>query len=133
MCHETTGVELGDIPFYGTRGSSAWVYCLGQRTIGRQGQDRGHPKPPSSSYHTRFEELSRAGQLLPEIHTRLCKILQATHHSSLQRQRFHHRRRREARIRDAEATIDRGTDSSKSYHVRRYRLRNGSSLGATTR
>ncbi|CAA6665827.1 unnamed protein product [Spirodela intermedia] len=31
VCVETTGIELGEIPFYGARGSSAWASCLGQR------------------------------------------------------------------------------------------------------
>ena len=61
-------------------GSSPRAYHLKQRTRGGQGQDRGHPNPPSSKYRTRFEELSRARRLLPEIHSRLCKIFQATHH-----------------------------------------------------
>ena len=65
--------------------------------------------------------------------TRLCEILQATHHPSLQRQRLHHRRRREARIHDVEASTNQGTDSLKSElgltlrnHVRRFGLRGGS-------
>ena len=133
MCQEMTGAELGDIPFYGTRGNSARAYRLGQRTRGGQGEDRGHPKPPFSSYHMRYEELSRACRLLTEIHTRLCKSLQATHYSSLERQRLHHQRRKEAHIWDAEASIDQDTNSSKSYHVRRYGLHSGSGLGATNR
>ena len=85
-----------------------------QRTRGGQGQDRGHPKLPSFRYHTRLKEISRACRLLPEFHLGLCKSLQATHHPSLQRQRLHHRRRREARIHNAEASTDRGIDTSKS-------------------
>ena len=66
MRQETTGVKLGKISLHGTRGSSARAYRLEQRTGGGQGQDRGHPKPPSIRYRTRFEELSRACRLLPE-------------------------------------------------------------------
>ena len=68
------------------------------------------------------------------------KSLQATHHPSLQRQRLHHRRRRVACIRDAEASTNRGTNSSKSKlgltirdHVRRFGLHKGSGLVATIR
>ena len=114
MRQETTGVKLGKIPLHGTRESGAQAYHLEQRTGGGQGQDRGHPKPPSSRYYTRSKELSQACRLLPEIHTRLCQSLQATHHPSLQRQRFHHRQRREARIYDVEASTNRGTNTPKS-------------------
>ena len=106
--------ELGEIPLHGKRESNARAYRLGQRIRGGQGQDRGHLKPPSSRYCKRFEELYQACRLLLEIHARLCKSLQASHHPSLQRQRLHHRRRREAHIYDVEASTDRDTDSSKS-------------------
>ena len=43
-------------------------------------------------------EVSRACRLLLKIYTRLCQSFQATHHPYLQRQRLHHRRRRETRI-----------------------------------
>ena len=46
-------------------------------------------KPPSSKYCSRFEELSWACGLLPEIYRRLCESLQPTRHPSLQRQRLH--------------------------------------------
>ena len=84
LCQETTGVKLGKISFRGERGSSARAYPLGKRTRGGQGQDRGHPKPPSSRYRTRFKELSLARWLLLEIYSRLSESLQATHHPSLQ-------------------------------------------------
>ena len=48
-----------------------------------------------------LQEISWARRLLSEIRPRLCESLQATHHPSLQGQRFHHRRRREACIHDA--------------------------------
>ena len=60
LSQETTGAKLGEISLHGMRGSSARAYHLGQRTRGGQGQNRGHPKPPSSRYRTRFEELFRA-------------------------------------------------------------------------
>ena len=97
------GVKLGEIPFYGKTESRVWAYHLRLRTRGGQGQDRGHPKPPSSSYHTRFEELSQARWILTKIQTKLCKGLQATHHPSLQIKRLHRRQRREADICDAES------------------------------
>ena len=75
-----TDAMLGEIPLHDMRGSNARAYHLEQRTRGGQGQDTGHPKPPSSRYHTRFEELSWACRLLSEIHSRLCKSLQTTHH-----------------------------------------------------
>ena len=60
LCQETTSVELGEISFYGTRWSSAQAYHLGQRIRGGRGPDRGHQKPSSPDYHTRFEEISQA-------------------------------------------------------------------------
>ena len=48
------------------------------------------------------------------IHPRLRESFQASHHPSLQRQGLHHRRRREARIQDIEASTNRSTDSTKS-------------------
>ena len=47
---ETACAKLGKIPLHCTGGSSARAYHLGQRTRGGQGQNRGHPKPPSSRY-----------------------------------------------------------------------------------
>ena len=82
---ETTGASLGKIPLHGTWGSSVRAHHLRQRTRGGQGQDTGHPKPPSSRYYIRFGELSWACRLLPEIHTKLCQSLPATHHPSLKR------------------------------------------------
>ena len=42
------------------------------------------------------------------------RFIQDTHHPSLQRQRLHHIQRGEARIHDAKASTDRGTNSTKS-------------------
>ena len=84
-----------------------------QRTRGGWGQDRGNLKPPSPGHITRSIELSRARQLLLEIYIGLCKSLQATNYPSLQGQRLHHWKRRGARIQDAEASTDQGTNSPK--------------------
>ena len=59
------------------------AHCLKQRLRSGQGQDRGHPKPHSSKYCERFEELSRARQLLSKIHLGLRESIQAPHHPSL--------------------------------------------------
>ena len=114
MRQETTGTQVGEIPLHGTRGSSARAHRLGQSLRSRQGQDRGHPKPPSTKYCQGPTELSRACRLLSKIYSRFCQSLQAPYYPSLQRQGLHHRRRREAHIHDVEASTDRGTDSTKS-------------------
>ena len=53
-------VELGEISFHGTRESNARASHLEQKTEGGQGQDRGHPKRPSTDHFTRFTKLSHA-------------------------------------------------------------------------
>ena len=73
MRQETIGTQLGELPFHDTRGSSARAHRLGQRLRSGQGQDRGHPKPPSTKYRERFEELSQAHRLLSEIYPGLCE------------------------------------------------------------
>ena len=78
-------------------------------------------------------------RLLSKIHPGLRESIQALHHPSLQGQGLHHRRRREVRIHDVEASTDRGTNFTKSQlgltlrdYARRFGLRGGSGLGAVT-
>ena len=72
LCQETTSVELGEIPLHGVRWSSAWASHLKQMTDGEQGQDQGHPKPPSTYHITRFTKLLWVYRILPKLYRRLC-------------------------------------------------------------